>query len=160
MRHKSEINSEMDLLHPFFFFGSHWTWKNTFCFTLKISPIIMTTESSMYFYFYLCLHACITHILRICIYMYVFVYVFIIGYYMIHPMSIPRYPSGISHTSEQWHLSRGNQSCYPKQILLVSLPMTVGLDTGEPNNINLYPFWVRSQRPILVHLCINWRGKG
>jgi len=26
--------------------------------------------------------------------------------------------------------------------------------------INLYPSWVRSQRPILGHLCINWRGNG
>ena len=27
-------------------------------------------------------------------------------------------------------------------------------------SLNLYPSWVRSQRPILVHLCINWRDKG
>jgi len=27
-------------------------------------------------------------------------------------------------------------------------------------DVNLYPSWVCSQRPILGYLCKNWRGKG
>ena len=35
-----------------------------------------------------------------------------------------------------------------------------GIQGNSEFSLNFYPSWVRSQRPILVHLCINWRGKG
>jgi len=36
-----------------------------------------------------------------------------------------------------------------------------GQSMSACSQCNLYPSWVFSQRPILGHLCINWRrGKG
>ena len=63
----------------------------------------------------------------------VFVYVFI--YIRPTPMAISWYPSGLSLTAEQLLITRGNPWCYPKQIFLVSVPVTVGLDTGKPKDI-------------------------